>query len=409
VTEEPPDRSLGGGNIRQAYLFEALARAFPTDLLVVGRVTDERVRSAAANVTEVSARRPPATEHPVGRRLLALAITLTSAYPARIYPAGPGRRALARRLRAAGPTYDLVCVEHEGLAPLIPATRAEPWILTFHHLLSGMIEKELGLARRRRQRWFQSRDLAKARRMEQRALSEYDRCLVCSDADAAVLDAADGGTASSRVSVVPNGVDLSAFEPGPVPAEPRVLLPGTLDWSPNVDGAVWFCEEIWPQIRAAVPEATLILAGRSPVAEVLRLEQVPGVKVHPDVRSMVPFFQSARVVVVPLRVGTGTRIKALEAMAAARPVVGTTVGLEGLRAIDGTHLRVADDSDAITRDVIEVLTRDDVAQALGTAGRALVEERFGWDRIGADFVALVSEILGQTPVSQKARSSSSVA
>jgi glycosyltransferase involved in cell wall biosynthesis len=409
VTDEPPDRALGGGNIRQAHLFEALASAFPTDLLVAGRVSDERVRAAAANVIEVNARRAPETQHPVGRRLLALAITMGSAYPARIYPAGPGRRALAGHLRDAASAYDLVCIEHEALAPLIPDQRAAPWIITFHHLLSGMIEEESRLARHRRQRWYQARDLAKARRMERRALSDYDCCLVCSDDDAAVLGAAGPPGTGGRVSVVPNGVDLTAFPPGPVPSKPGVLLPGTLDWGPNIDGATWFGELIWPQVRAAVPEATLTLAGRSPVAEVRRLERLPGVSLHADVPSMVPFFQSARVVVVPLRVGTGTRIKALEAMAAARPVVGTTIGLAGLGATDGTHLRIADSAAAMARAVIDVLTCDDVAEPLARAGRALVEERFGWDRIGSDFVAMVSETIERSARTQPARSSSRAA
>ncbi len=407
VSEEPPDRALGGGNIRQSYLFEALASVFPTDLLVVGPVTDEHVSSRAASITQLPKRRPLWTDHPVGRRALELAITLGSRYPMPAYPAYPGRRALGRAISARRAQYELVCVEHEALAPLVPRSRAQPWIITFHHLLSGMIETELGLAPGRRQRWFRRRDLGKARRLEQHALRRYDRCVVCSSQDAVALGALGDQDRRDRIAVVPNGVDLAVFNPSPVPRQPRILLPGTLAWGPNVDGAVWFCAEVWPSIRAAVPEATLVLAGRSPVDEVLDLGRLPGVSIHADVPSMVPYFESARLVVVPLRVGTGTRLKALEAMAAGRPVVGTRIGLDGIGAVDGTGARVADDPEAFASAVVETLTRDDVAHSLAKSGRAHVERHFGWDRIGSQFVAMVSELLEREEARHPAPSSPS--
>jgi glycosyltransferase involved in cell wall biosynthesis len=393
VTEEPPDRKLGGGNIRQSYLFQALASVVPTDLLVVGPVTDEHVTSGAVSITELPKRRALWSEHPVGRRAIELAITFGSRYPMPAYPAYPGRRALGRAISARRTQYDLVCVEHETLAPLVPRSRAQPWIITFHHLLSRMIETELGLAPGRRQRWFKERDLGKARRLEQRALRRYARCVVCSSQDAVALGALGDQDGRNQIAVVPNGVDLAAFNPSPIPRQPRILLPGTLAWGPNVDGAVWFCAEVWPLIRTSVPEATLVLAGRSPVDEVLDLGRLPGVSIHADVPSMVPYFESTRLVVVPLRVGTGTRLKALEAMAAGRPVVGTTIGLDGIGAVDGTGARVADDPEAFASAVVETLTRDDIAGSLARSGRAHVERDFGWDRIGSQFVAIVSELL----------------
>jgi glycosyltransferase involved in cell wall biosynthesis len=194
--------------------------------------------------------------------------------------------------------------------------------------------------------------------------------------------------------VIPNGVDLDALRPTPLPVEPRILLPGHLAWQPNVDGAVWFCSEVWPSVQAAVPEATLMLVGREPAPAVLELAQVPGVSVHANVPSMAPYFESARVVVVPLKVGTGTRLKALEGMGAARPVVGTAVGLGGIGAVDGVHALFAEDPRSFGAAVIDTLRRDELAESLARAGRDYVAERFGWDRIGAEFVATVSELLG---------------
>jgi glycosyltransferase involved in cell wall biosynthesis len=121
---------------------------------------------------------------------------------------------------------------------------------------------------------------------------------------------------------------------------------------------------------------------------------------------MVPYFEAARAVIVPLRIGTGTRLKALEAMAAARAVIGTTIGLDGLGIEPGTHALVADDAPGLAAALIEVLLRDDLARSLGAAGRSHVETRFGWERIGAAYVDVLSEVLDGRPVSERSSSSS---
>jgi glycosyltransferase involved in cell wall biosynthesis len=393
ITDEAMDPALGGGSIRQAHLFGALATAVPTDLLIVGQTPDRAIGDLAQTITVLPRDNVPWTEHPIGRRAISLGVTLASPYPSAMYPLRPVRRALSRAIAQRGRGYSVVCVEHEGLAPLIPISRAERWIVTFHYLLSGMIERELALAPGARQRWFRQRDLTKAQAVERRAVSSYDRCVVCSEQDAAALRSIGGDTPSDRIQVVPNGVDLGRVKPTPVPGVPRVLFPGRLDWPPNIDGARWFCGEVWPRVQAEVPDAELMLVGRSPGADVLALGELPGVSVHADVPSMAPFLESARVVLVPLRVGTGTRLKALEGLAAGRPVVGTSVGLEGIGIVDGVHALVADGTEAFSRAVITALRDDALATSLVDAGRAHVEAGFGWDRIGEQFVALVFELL----------------
>jgi glycosyltransferase involved in cell wall biosynthesis len=393
VTDEAPDRTLSGGSIRQSYLFEAVASAYPTDLLIAGAAAGEDVRALAKNVTELPTRPAPWTAHPVGRRALSLAISVGSPYPLAAYPAFPARRALARELHQRSDRYDLVLVEHASLAPLIPATRSGRWMLTFHHLLSGMIGSEATLAPGRRQLWYRQRDERKAEAMERRAVQAYDVSIVCSEEDAVALAATAGVDAAANIAVVPNGVNTSQFRATPVPSVPTVLFPGYFGYLPNSDGARWFCAEVWPQVRRSVPGATLVLAGRKPTPEVLALGELPGVSVHPDVPSMLPYFESARAVIVPLRVGTGTRLKALEGMAAGRPVVGTTTGLSGLGITDGVHARIADDPAAMAGALVDVLQDDPAAAGLATAGRALVEQRFDWTRIGAQLVELAGEAL----------------
>jgi polysaccharide biosynthesis protein PslH len=383
---------LGGGSIRQAHLFEALAAAFPTDLLLAGSIADPGVRLAASGVTEIRKRGAPWSENPVLRRALELGITLCSPYPSAAYPAGPSRRALARAAAERSHAYGVVCVEHEALAPIVRAFPSVPSVITFHHLISEMVGQSLRHTTGARQRWFLERDLRKARSMEARALGSYDGVIVCSDEDATAIGRLGDAFDAERIRVVPNGVDVAAFHRTRVPDAPRVLFPGSLAYAPNVDGATWFCAEVWPRVLDAVPGAELVLAGRDPVPEVRALAAAPGVSVHANVPSMADYFERARVVVVPLRVGTGTRLKALEAMAAGRPVVGTAIGLEGIGAVDGTHALVRDDPQAMANAVIDTLRQDDLSLSLGAAARTHVERNFSWDQIGARFVAAVSEL-----------------
>jgi glycosyltransferase involved in cell wall biosynthesis len=394
VADESPDRSLGGGSIRQAHLFEAVASSYATDLLLVGRVADERVRSLATNVVELPDVRGGWTEHPVGRRLLELAIMVGSPCPSYAFPARPARRALNRAIRDLPGSYDLVCVEHAALSPL-RLTNGAKSLITFHHLFSGMARQELEIAPGFRQRLYRSVDLRKAERLERRAQRTFDAVIVCSPEDRAALGG-NGSIDRSRISVIPNGVDLAKFRPGPLPTSPRILFPATLGYAPNVDGALWFCSEVWPRIRAQVPAATLDLVGRTPVDEIVRLGALEGVSVSADVPSVNPYYEAARAVVVPLRSGTGTRLKALEAMAARRPVVGTAIGLEGLGVTSGQQVLIADDASRFADAVVEVLRNGGLAARLAAAGRSHVEERFGWDRIGRDYVQLIGRLIGET-------------
>ncbi|MFL5823905.1 MAG: glycosyltransferase family 4 protein [Solirubrobacteraceae bacterium] len=399
VADQAPDSSSGGGGIRQAYLFQALARRYSVDLLLAGSLGDEAVREAAARVIEVPYRPALWTNRRTLRQPLLLGITLASPYPLTGYLAAPARRELTRALRVEQDAYDLVLVEQEELVPLVPAARSQPWVMTFHNLLSGMLQSEADLASARPRRWFRKREVRKARRLEARALRAYDHCITCSAEDARALASAVEDPAPERISVIPNGVDLESFREQPVPEEPRILFPGTLSYPPNVDGAIWLCSEIWPRVQQAVPEATLVLAGRSPAPAVARLADMAGVEVHADVPSMAEYFERARVVAVPLRVGTGTRIKALQAMAAGRPVVGTSVGLEGLGIVDGVQGRVADDPQSLAEALIEILQRRDLAAELGRAGRRHVEAHFDWNRIGDQLVELVGRLLEQRAAS----------
>lgn len=385
LTPFPPDHDGAGAHIRQAHLLDALAARAEVHLVVPGRVSDVRVRRAVASVREVDVAEPDAGRHGRARRRLGdLRVATVGRQPRRIDVYRQVQRWLLAAAGALG-EVDVAVVEFASLAPILPELRATRKVLTFHYVESDMSAQEARIGPHARQRWLFSVDVGKARRFERWAMGACDLAIAVSDEDASAL----GVHGTGRIVVVPNGVDVDRFTPTPLPSEPRLVFTGALYTRANVEGASRFCHEVLPLVREAVPGATLAVVGARPVQEVIDLADLPGVTLHPDVPSVVPHLEAARVALVPLRIGSGSRLKALEAMAAGRPVVGTTIGLGGLEYVAGTHALVAEDPAGLAAATIRLLRDDTLARSLAGAGRALVEERYRWDRIAGRFTDLV--------------------
>jgi len=217
----------------------------------------------------------------------------------------------------------------------------------------------------------------KLAREELAAYNAADGVCVCSTADQNRL-AADAPSANT--CVIPNAADVEHLQPRasyPAPDGRTVLFFGLLASVPNVDGVSFFLREIWPLIASARPDTRFVVVGANPAAEILA-QAGPRVTIVGPVDDLRPHLSAAAVVVVPLRLGSGTRLKILEAWAMARPVVSTTLGAEGLEGVPGQHLLVADDPADFARAVLRVLGEPALANELGRAGRALAAERYSW-------------------------------
>jgi glycosyltransferase involved in cell wall biosynthesis len=374
VTPEVPDRAGGGGAIRQAELLVRLRDAFQIDLLVAGRLRDASVRDAVGEVIEVDAR--PAD--PPGRRR-ALAALALHRRPMHTTASAAARDALGAELEARVGGYDAVVLHHEELLPLLDRCGPALRVLHVFDVKALRATQTAAVARSRRSALVWQAEASAARRLAGRWLGEADLVVACTAEDLDALLAMVSAERGPQGVVAPNGVDLARFAPTPAPGRLRVVFLGSLDYEPNVDGITWFANEVWPAVRAAVPDATLTIAGHRPTSAVLALGAILGVDVVGAVADASACYAEHDVAVVPLRIGTGSRLKALEAMASGRPTIGTPVGLEGLdlEAHPGAAI-VADGPTGLAAALIDVLQHGERARALGEAGRAHVEERFGW-------------------------------
>lgn len=201
--------------------------------------------------------------------------------------------------------------------------------------------------------------------------------------DAQALNALD-----ARISpvVIPNGVDLDLYIPSqevcakPL-AELSVVFTGKMDFRPNVDGAVWFADEILPSLRREIPLAHVSFVGQQPDAKVRGLATRPGVEVTGWVADTRPYIADAAVYAVPLRMGGGTRLKVLEAMAMGKAIVCTTRGAEGIECVAGRDLVIADRADEFAHEIAGLMRDPARRKQLGFNARKLVEESYDWRKI----------------------------
>jgi polysaccharide biosynthesis protein PslH len=237
------------------------------------------------------------------------------------------------------------------------------------------------------------------RREERRQGRRVDILLATSDRDRTLFERQ---LQVPRVAVVPNGIDVTEFVPIATLAQaPLILFTGLMSYYPNQQAVRWFLDAVFSSVLQRVPAATFVVAGAAPPGWLLarRSPQVDVVGRVPDMR---PYLARAAVVVAPLLVGGGTRVKILEACAMAKPVVSTTLGAEGLQLRHGESILLANDAASFASHVVRVLTTPDLASALGAKARRVVVERFDWDLIGESLCLLLEERLRLVPRPQPA-------
>jgi glycosyltransferase involved in cell wall biosynthesis len=253
----------------------------------------------------------------------------------------------------------------------------------YHEAASGWLRK-----------WYISGQARKFAAFERRAFMNARRVVFVSEEDARLAREWFGEIPSA---VVDNGVDVAGFSGVRPAAGPRcVLYLGSLDWRPNLDAVDQLLDTIFPAVRARVPDARLRIVGRKPPEGLAhRVAAVPGAELHADVPDVRPFLEQAGVMAVPLRIGGGSRLKILEALACGLPVVSSAVGAEGLELRDGHDLTIADSDEAMAAALSDALLCPEPAFARAAMGRETVAGRYDWPMLAAKLERVWESSVGQ--------------
>jgi polysaccharide biosynthesis protein PslH len=226
--------------------------------------------------------------------------------------------------------------------------------------------------------WYFREQWRKMRIFEGSTAARFDSVVCVSQEDCALLR--KEFNLNNVAGSVPTGVNLDYFARVVQPPIPyTIAFLGSMDWMPNVDAVTWFVRDILPIIKKRVPRVRFLIIGRNPTSQVLAMategSDVEVTGTVPDVR---PFLTQAEAMVVPLRIGGGTRIKIFEAMAAGIPVVSTKIGAEGLEITSGEDILLADDPADFADKTCSLLEKPELRNKMGQAGRNLVKTKFGW-------------------------------
>ena len=300
------------------------------------------------------------------------------------------RRAFVQQV-ADSARWDIVMCETISTIELVPSVAAAPRVASLHDITWTVVRRLGRLGPRTwEDRLFHFLEVLRTGWYEKRHYRRFDAAITVSDFDKKALKRLCPRLETFSVD---NGTDTSYFRPNSDRDMGNTLaFVGTFGYEPNRDGARYFAERILPRIRASVPDARLVLVGEMAPAE---LAMVPGVSLTGEVPDVRPYLEQASVVVVPLRAGSGTRIKILDALAAGKAVVTTSIGMEGLRVEHGRHVLIADSPEDFAEAVVRLLRNPALRAEMGANGRKLVEQEYDWGMLARRFEDVLSGIVNE--------------
>lgn len=283
-----------------------------------------------------------------------------------------GARELIQSLWAACPRDGVIC-DTVFAAVNVPA-QLGPLILNHHNVEHRIFDSYAAVERHPLKRAAARWEGGKVRAWEARVGARAALNLVCSATDRDLLLQQQP---SARVIVAPNITAIDSTARDPREDADTVLFCGALDWHPNRDAVAFFLERIWPRILSERPSARAVIAGRNPPPALLaRYRHAPRLQFTGTVPDMRPYWAQAAVVVVPLRIGSGTRLKILEAAAMGKAIVSTRIGAEGLE-FTPREIVLADDPAEFAAAVVDLLRVPERRRDLGRAARARVQTSYG--------------------------------
>ena len=284
--------------------------------------------------------------------------------------------------------FDVAVCDFLSASLNFPAALSTPTVLFQHNVETSLWERLASTETNFARRFAYGLEARKMAKYEKAALHRFHHVIAVSDYDRQQLLAMDP---AAKISVVPTGVDTEKYKVAPPSKSdpPRIVFLGSMDWEPNIDAVTYFCRDIFPRIRSQFPSAIFQIVGRNPHASVRQLAS-DGVEVTGTVPDVAQYLRDATLVVVPLRIGGGTRLKIFEAMATGKAVVSTTIGAEGLDVQTGRDLILADDATVFADAILSLLEHPDLRRTYEVAAARLAV-RYDWSNIVVQFADVLQQ------------------
>ena len=277
--------------------------------------------------------------------------------------------------------FDLVHIEPLHMAHYLPIAKAFslPVILREQNVESLLIER-FSREARGLQRFYARLQVPKLRRYEAKMCEQADLCLTITEEDARRLRSLNPRI---RTVVIPAGVDTQHFYPkfGEAEEPYTIVSVASMDWPPNVDGIMWFCNRVFTKIKEQLPQVKLYIVGKNPPLAVQKLSNGLDIVVTGFVEDIRDYIARGSVFIVPLRIGSGMRLKILQAMAMGKAIVSTSVGAEGIKVNNGRDIVLADTETEFAKAVVELIVDAEKRHRIGKNARKLVECYYSWDRV----------------------------
>jgi glycosyltransferase involved in cell wall biosynthesis len=321
-------------------------------------------------------------------------------YFAEKWKSAPMQRAISERITEG--VFDVVVCDFVTPSVNLPAELPCATVLFQHNVEAMIWKRHAEVQEHSLKSAYLYHQWRKADRFERLACRRFDQVIAVSPEDAEIMRRDYGVEA---VADVPTGVDTEFFRPSGTrhPDPYNLVFTGSMDWLPNEDAIRYFTDQILPRLKRIMPEITLTVVGRNPYPGLVELgRRDPSVIVTGRVDDVRPYIEQAAAYIIPLRIGGGTRLKVYEAMAMEKPIVSTTLGVEGLPVADGEHLLLADTPETFADGVARLLTDREFATNLGTRAADLVRRKFGWQGVAKEFEDLCRRAIEQHNRTRKA-------
>jgi len=324
---------------------------------------------------------------------LSLLGNLFSKYPYVVSSHRSRKLVKAIRRITAEQRFDLIHCEWTPYAVNLQALLPYPSVVVAHNVESLVWRRQYEVEGNFLKKMYIYLQWKKMEQFERKAFSLFNRCIAVSERD---RDNIAQWVPRDQIDVVANGVDVDFFKPLRTPGKQHSLVfTGALDWRPNVDSMLYFLDKIWPQILHSYPDASFTVVGRNPLGILKdRVANARSVALTGTVEDVRPYIEKATAYVVPLRVGSGSRLKILEAFSMCKPVVSTSIGAEGLEVVPDRDLLIADEPESFARAIMRLFEDVSLRQKLGSSGRIVVEKQYQWKHLAKQLKNVWSRVIG---------------